>query len=96
MESGQFQRIAKALADPRRFEILERIAAADELRCSDVIRDAQVCQATVSHHMKELVNAGLIASRREAKFVFFKLRRDVWADYLEAMRKRVPLALQSS
>ena len=36
MDKKQFQHIAKALADPRRFELLSRIAKAGELACSDV------------------------------------------------------------
>ncbi len=37
MDVNQFQRIAKALADPRRFEILEVIAAGEEMCCGEVV-----------------------------------------------------------
>lgn len=82
MEEAQFHRIAKALADPRRYHLLKRIAAADELACNDVRCEFPISAATLSHHVKELVNAGLIDVRKEAKFVHMKLRRKVWKEYL--------------
>jgi ArsR family transcriptional regulator len=93
MDPDQFHRISKALADPRRFEILEHIACArGEVACSKLTSDSPLSQATISHHVKELVNAGLIKARREAKFSFYQLRRDVWAEYLAEMKRRVPAA----
>ena len=61
MDSEQFHRISKALADPRRYEILSRIAKRKELACSDVRCELPITAATLSHHVKELVNAGLPA-----------------------------------
>ena len=91
MDPDQFHRITKALADPRRFEILEHIACADgEAACSTLASSSPVSQATISHHMKELINAGLVRVRRESKFSFYQLRRDVWVEYLAEIRRRVP------
>lgn len=91
MEPEQFNRISRALADPRRVEILERIAAEKETACAALASGAEVSQPTISHHLKELVNAGLIRPRREAKFCFYRLDRKVWAEYLAEMRRRVPV-----
>lgn len=91
MDSGQFNRISRALADPRRMEILQRIASEAEVGCADLAGESQVSQPTISHHLKELSNAGLITPRREAKFCFYRLNRGVWAEYLAEMRRRVPL-----
>jgi len=65
MNRDQSHRISKALADPRRLEILEHIAAADEVACADLVADCPITQATMSHHLKELANAGLIKVRAE-------------------------------
>jgi ArsR family transcriptional regulator len=94
MDPAQFHRIAKALADPRRMEILEAIAAEKEVACSALCEDACVSQATMSHHLRELVNSGLVQARRQAKFVYYRLRRDIWAEYLAEIRRRVPLRRQ--
>jgi len=92
MDPDQFHRISKALADPRRMEILESIAAQPEMACSALCEASPVSQATLSHHMRELVNSGLVKARREAKFMYYRLQNDVWAEYLNEIRRRVPVA----
>jgi ArsR family transcriptional regulator len=90
MDTEQFHRVTRALADPHRMQILERIASEKEVGCSVLIGECSLSQPTMSHHLKELVNAGVIKPRREAKFYFYQLDRKVWADYLAEMRRRVP------
>jgi ArsR family transcriptional regulator, arsenate/arsenite/antimonite-responsive transcriptional repressor len=70
--------ILKALADPRRFELLERIAKAGcPLGCGQAREGLPISAATLSHHIKELETAGLIDVRREGKFHFLTLRPGV-------------------
>jgi ArsR family transcriptional regulator len=87
MDAKQFQRITKALADPRRYEILTRIARCKdkEVACSDMRCQLPISAATLSHHIKELVNAGLIEVRRQGQFAHMKLRRKVWREYLSQL-----------
>jgi ArsR family transcriptional regulator, arsenate/arsenite/antimonite-responsive transcriptional repressor len=67
--------ILKALADPRRFELLERIARAGcPLGCAEARAALPISAATLSHHIKELETAGLIHVRRQGKFHFLTLR----------------------
>lgn len=60
----QIAGIARALADPRRFAIFEQIARCDGLACSALSEHQAISPATVSHHLKELSEAG--ADRRGA------------------------------
>lgn len=84
----RFHLIAKALADPRRYELLKRIArAGDTLSCESIRSCCEVTAATLSHHMKELETAGLVESTREGKFVTYRLRRDVLDAYLACMAR---------
>jgi Predicted transcriptional regulators len=70
--------ILKALADPRRFELLEKIAAAQcPLGCAQARAALPISAATLSHHIKELETAGLISIRREGKFHYMSLRPGV-------------------
>jgi DNA-binding transcriptional ArsR family regulator len=84
----EFCGIARALADPQRREILERAATAGELSCSAIVGTTELCQSTVSHHLKELVSAQLLERRREGHFAFYRFRRDVMEAYLDALRAR--------
>jgi ArsR family transcriptional regulator len=70
--------ILKALADPRRFELLQSIAKAGcPLGCAQARAALPISAATLSHHIKELETAGLIHVRREGKFHFLTLRPGV-------------------
>jgi ArsR family transcriptional regulator len=92
MDAAQFQKIAKALADPRRFEILEVIASAgDELCCGSVVECFPVAQATVSHHLKELTGAGLVETRADGQFKYLRARPDVLSEYVRELQRRIHL-----
>jgi ArsR family transcriptional regulator len=92
MTSRQLHQVAKALADPQRFAILERIArATDELPCKSLVQDLVISQATISHHLKELSEAGLIECRREAQSVFLSLRRQTLDAYRQELSRRMML-----
>jgi ArsR family transcriptional regulator len=70
--------ILKALADPKRFELLERIAKSScPLGCSVVRSALAIAPATLSHHIKELETAGLIHVARQGKFHFLAVRPGV-------------------
>lgn len=73
--------IARALADPRRVEILKQIGSCDCMACADVRERQPITAATLSHHMKELETAGLIEVAREGKYARMTLRRDVLEAY---------------
>jgi ArsR family transcriptional regulator, arsenate/arsenite/antimonite-responsive transcriptional repressor len=70
--------LLKALADPKRFELLERISRATcPLACAVVGEALAISPATLSHHIKELQTSGLIDVRREGKFHFLSIRPGV-------------------
>lgn len=94
MDAVQFARVAKALADPRRFELLEMITRADELACKRMVEALPVSQATISHHLKELATAGLIEARREGQCGHYRVCPEVLAAYTAELerRLRVPTA----
>lgn len=70
--------ILKALADPKRFELLERIARSQcPLGCSEAIEALAIAPATLSHHIKELQTSGVIDVRREGKFAFLSIKPGV-------------------
>ena len=88
LDEDRLHLIARALADPRRLDLLRRISqAGDTLACEELRGCTEVSAATVSHHMKELETASLVESTREGKFVTYRLRRDILDAYLAAMAK---------
>jgi len=81
------QAIARALADPRRFAILQQIAASENLMCSHLDAQESISPATISHHLRELQEAGLIDARRNGRQMCLKLRRPVWNAYLHHLQQ---------
>ncbi len=88
LDGQQFTAIAKALADQRRFKILEQVAATPgPLACCDLGESEHVTPATITHHLKELEGAGLISIGRDGKFAVIEFKRDVFAAYLRQLSK---------
>ncbi|HBY59409.1 MAG TPA: ArsR family transcriptional regulator [Solibacterales bacterium] len=95
MDDAQFERIAKALADPSRFAVLARIAGEREVSCSSLGEALAISMPTISHHLKELAAAGLVEARREAKFVYYRVRREIATEYARDLQRRLGLLRHS-
>jgi len=89
LPQAQFDRIAKALADPRRFALLETIAGDADYPCSRLCHDFPVTKGTISHHIKELVRAGLVEAERHGQYINYRVRRDVLAAYAAELQSRI-------
>jgi ArsR family transcriptional regulator, arsenate/arsenite/antimonite-responsive transcriptional repressor len=81
----QFHAICRALADPRRFAILQQVAAADGMPCSGLQEHQVISPATISHHLKELHEAGLVDIKREGRGSNLFLLRPVFEAYLKRL-----------
>ena len=92
----QFELIAKALADPRRMQVLEVIAGMKECPCAKLREEFPVSKATISHHIKELVRSGLVEAHREGQFLQCEVRRDVLEAYTAELLRRAGGKLRTS
>jgi len=85
----EFLRIAKALADARRFAILECIARSGDTACQRLCEEFPVSQPTMSHHLRMLVDVGLIEMRRDGQYVHYRLRAETVRAYAATVESRL-------
>lgn len=75
----------KALADPARVAIVNRLAAADEVCVCDFVAALDLAQPTVSHHLRILREAGLVEASRRGTWAFYRLVPDAVAALRDAL-----------
>jgi rhodanese-related sulfurtransferase/DNA-binding transcriptional ArsR family regulator len=83
---AQFACVAKSLANAHRLELLEQLAQGE--RSVEVLADrTKLSIANASQHLQHMRRAGLVANRREGKFVYYRLVDDSILDLLAALRR---------
>jgi DNA-binding transcriptional ArsR family regulator len=87
MDRSEVGKISKALGNETRLRIFEAISASEQMNCGDIVSVRGVTRATVSHHLKILNEAGLIACRREGQFVYSQVVPETIAAYTQALAK---------
>jgi ArsR family transcriptional regulator, arsenate/arsenite/antimonite-responsive transcriptional repressor len=63
----------KALADPTRVAIVNRLAGTDEVCVCDLVDEFELSQPTISHHLRLLRDAGLVAVERRGTWAYYRL-----------------------
>ena len=72
--------LLKALADPARLRLLSLIRAEPGGACTcDLVGPLGLSQPTISHHLKVLLEAGLLERERRGNWVYYRLRPDALA-----------------
>ncbi len=70
--------LAKALAHPARVAIIEYLLKVDSCICGDIVDELPLAQPTVSQHLKELKNAGLIKGEIEGTSICYCIDEKSW------------------
>ena len=70
-EQNQIATIAKALGHPARIAIIEYLMQVNECICGDIVNELPLAQPTVSQHLKELKNAGIIKGNIEGNSICY-------------------------
>src|SRR5579872_6295028 len=77
-EQNELAVMLKAVAHPARIAILQQIIQANACICGDLVDELGLAQATISQHLKELKNAGLIKGTIEGVSVCYCIERKAW------------------
>jgi ArsR family transcriptional regulator len=77
-EAAELERLFKALADRNRLRIINVLLQADDAVCVCEFQPTlEISQPTVSHHLKQLVDAGILEREKRGTFAFFRLKPGV-------------------
>lgn len=77
--------IFKALSDANRLQILDMLSCGEMCACK-ILEKFNITQPTLSHHMKVLIESGLVESRKEVNWVHYKLREDNLEELVEFLQ----------
>ena len=85
IETETITTVLRALADPTRRAVFERIVNSDEITVVELTRGSNVTQGAISQHLKSLKQAGLVAERPEGRNVFYRAQPDGLAPLVDWM-----------
>jgi DNA-binding transcriptional ArsR family regulator len=78
IKDNKIAQYAKALAHPARVAILQLLVKKQACICGDIVDEIPLSQSTVSQHLKELKEAGLIKGEIEGKKVCYCINEEEW------------------
>ncbi|MBC7889202.1 MAG: winged helix-turn-helix transcriptional regulator [Ferruginibacter sp.] len=86
MELRQLEKISKALGDVHRLKILvDMSACGGSIQCARIMNLTELAQPSVSHHIKTLMEAGLITTEKEGRNYSYLLNRSLLRAFIEQL-----------
>jgi DNA-binding transcriptional ArsR family regulator len=85
VRDNKIARYAKTLGHPARIAILRLLVKKDSCYCGDIVEELPLSQSTVSQHLKELKESGLIQGDIEGKSVCYCIDPKAWQEAQETM-----------
>ncbi|HEY0175899.1 MAG TPA: metalloregulator ArsR/SmtB family transcription factor [Pedobacter sp.] len=87
-DARKIERISKALGDPYRIRIIEAIKnEKDWMQCTVIVDMLDLAQSTVSHHVKQLVDADLLLAEKDGRNAKYKINKEVFGGYVRFLNQ---------
>ncbi len=80
-QQNELATLAKALGHPARVAIIEYLLKVDACICGDIVNELPLAQPTVSQHLKELKNVGLIKGSIEGTAICYCINEETWTRF---------------
>ena len=84
-ETATIDAVMRALADPTRRAVFERVVQSDEITVAELTRGSGVTQGAISQHLKSLKQAGLVAERPVGRNVYYRAQPEGLAPLVDWM-----------
>lgn len=82
MNPKDIERISKALSDPNRLKILEQVKEQGNMACACIINFLNLAQPSVSHHIKQLTDSGLLIPHKEGRNISYTIDNTILNEYI--------------
>ncbi len=82
MKPKEIERISKALGDPHRLRIMQEVKKQEWLQCSQICDMIELAQPSISHHIKQLIDAGLLIAEKEGRNIKYTIDKEVFSEYI--------------
>jgi DNA-binding transcriptional ArsR family regulator len=86
LQTASVDLVMRALADPTRRSVYERIVRANEMNVAELTRGSGVTQGAISQHLKTLRQAGLVIERPQGRSVYYRAEPEGLAPLFDWMR----------
>jgi ArsR family transcriptional regulator, arsenate/arsenite/antimonite-responsive transcriptional repressor len=86
MKAKDIERISKALADPTRLTILQAVKKQGCMQCADIREMIDLAQPSISHHIKQLTDAGLLITKKEGRNMSYSIDNEVLNEYTDFLK----------
>ncbi len=84
LDLKKVEKISKALGDPYRLKIMELVRKQKAcLQCSSILEMIDLAQSTVSHHVKQLVDADLLIAEKDGRNANYQINNEVLGAYIK-------------
>jgi len=82
MKPKDIERISKALGDPTRLRILQEVKEREWMQCSQLCELIDLAQPSVSHHIKQLTDSGLLIAEKEGRNIKYTIDSEMLQAYI--------------
>jgi ArsR family transcriptional regulator, arsenate/arsenite/antimonite-responsive transcriptional repressor len=88
LDLKKVEKISKALGDPYRLKIMEMVKKQrDCLQCTAILEMVDLAQSTVSHHVKQLVDADLLIAGKDGRNASYQINKEVLSAYIRFLNQ---------
>jgi ArsR family transcriptional regulator len=86
IDIAKLELMGRALGDPYRVKMLDVIRHEPGVSCNTMVEIFNLAQSTVSHHLGQLVDAGLLLREKEGRFSRFWINKKTFAEFVNLLK----------
>ena len=87
IDCEKVEKMSRALGDPYRIQIMEAFRKhSGWMACTTIIEMFQLAQSTVSHHLKQLVDADLLHFEKDGRCTRYRINKEAFSEYVAYLK----------